>query len=65
MIAPTRKAVKFAIGKAVAAAAMACRPSFAHLVKSAVMVPESANVAITRVMPAPRLNAPASDVAPA
>lgn len=61
--APRRNAA-LAVGNADDAARAAALPLFAHRVKSAVIVPESATVATTRVIPAPKLMALAPLVTP-
>nr|WP_306317125.1 MULTISPECIES: hypothetical protein [unclassified Streptomyces] len=56
--APTTSASRLASGKAVSAASTASRPLRDQRVKSAVMVPESANPATTIVTQAPNVRAP-------
>ncbi|OUD87502.1 hypothetical protein BC477_05880 [Clavibacter michiganensis subsp. michiganensis] len=56
---PTTSAIALPNGNAARVASTACRPERAQRVKSAVMVPESAKSATTRVTAAPKLSAPA------
>ncbi len=60
MIPPVTWATMLAIGKAVAVAMTASRPFLDQRVKSAVMVPESANVAMMIETAAPNVSEPAA-----